>query len=48
MRGLRPFSSKDVCLAGVVVEARAGGRGEEEAEADFWPVAGTLAGGERE
>lgn len=25
-----------------------GGLGEEEAEADFWPVNGTLASGERE
>lgn len=48
IRGLRPFSSQDVCLTGVVVEALAGGLGEEEAEADFWPVGGTLAGGERE
>lgn len=30
------------------MEARAGGLGEEEAEADFWPLGGTLAGGERE
>lgn len=48
MRGFRPFSSQDVCLAGVALEARAGGLGEAEAEADFWPVDGALAGGEKE
>ncbi len=46
--GLWPFSCQDGCLAGRVAEARAGGLGEEEAEAVFWPVDGTLAGGERE
>lgn len=46
--GLWTLSSQDVCLSGGVSEARAGGLGEEEAEADFWPVDGTLAGGERE
>lgn len=30
------------------MEARAGGLGEEEADADFWPVDSTLVGGERE
>lgn len=44
--GLKPFSSQDVCLTRGVAEV--GGLGEEEAEADFWPVNGTLAGGERE
>lgn len=46
--GLKPFSSQDVCLAWGVAEACVGGLGEEEAEADFWPVNGTLAGGEKE
>lgn len=46
--GLWPLSSQDVCLAGGVVEAWAGGLGEEEAEAVFWLVDGGLAGGERE
>lgn len=46
MRGLWPFSRQDVCLAEGMAEARAGGLGEEEA--DFWPVDGTLDGGERE
>lgn len=46
--GLRPFSSQEVCLAGGVVEAQAGGLGEDDAEADFWPLDGPLAGGERE
>lgn len=30
------------------MEPSAGGFGEEEVEADFWPVNCTLAGGERE
>lgn len=30
------------------MEAQGGGFGEEEAEADFLPADGTLAGGERE
>lgn len=48
MRGFWLFSIQHVCLAEGVVEPSAGGFGEEEVEADFWPVDCTLAGGERE
>lgn len=48
MRGFWPRCSQDVCLAEGGAPARAEGLGEDEAEADFQPVEGTLAGGERE
>lgn len=48
VRGFWLFSIQDVCLAEGVVEPSAGGFGEEEVEADFWPADCTLAGGERE
>lgn len=38
---MKPFSNRDVCHD-------VGGLEKEEAGADFWPVDGTLAGGERE